>query len=35
MGWPEDSDRCFRVLNRLINDGLVIENGKGEFSLPK
>lgn len=35
MGWPEDPDRCFRVLNRLINDGLVIENKKGEFSLPK
>jgi len=35
MGWPEDPTRCEKVLKGLINEGLVIEKNKGEFSLAK
>jgi len=35
MGWPEDPTRCKKVLKGLIDDGLVVEKNKGEFSLPK
>jgi len=35
MGWPEDPTRCEKVLKGLIDEGLVIEKNKGEFSLPK
>lgn len=35
MGWPDDPTRCEKVLKGLIDEGLVAEKNKGEFSLPK
>ena len=34
MGWEGDLERCERVLQGLIKDGLVECNGKKEYSLP-
>ena len=35
LGWPNDQVRCERVIGRLIQDGLVVKNEAGDFSLPK
>jgi A/G-specific adenine glycosylase len=33
-GWPEDPDRARRMVDALVAEGLVVEDGQGTLRLP-